>query len=50
MADPPERRLPFRLFAAGEAVGFVAGSLGSPAAVTRAGGSVAAAVLTMSPT
>ena len=43
----PSRRLPFRLFAAGEAVGFVAGSLGSSAAVTRAGGSVAAAALTM---
>ena len=34
----PARRLPFHLFAAGEAVGFVAGSLGSSAAVTRAGG------------
>src|SRR5829696_6360564 len=34
-------------FAAGEAVGFVAGSLGSSATVTRAGGSVAAAALTM---
>ena len=33
----PARRLPFQLFAAGEAVGFVAGSLGSSAAVTRAG-------------
>jgi diguanylate cyclase (GGDEF)-like protein len=43
----PARRLPFYLFAAGEAVGFVAGSLGSSAAVTRAGGSVAAAALTM---
>jgi diguanylate cyclase len=43
----PARRLPFLLFAAGEAVGFVAGSLGSSAAVTRAGGSVAAAALTM---
>jgi hypothetical protein len=42
----PARRLPFHLFAAGEAVGFVAGSLGSSAAVTRAGGSVAAAALT----
>jgi diguanylate cyclase len=42
----PSRRLPFHLFAAGEAVGFVAGSLGSSAAVTRAGGSVAAAALT----
>jgi hypothetical protein len=39
----PAQRLPFLLFAAGEAVGFVAGSLGSSAAVTRAGGSVAAA-------
>jgi len=38
----PAQRLPFLLFAAGEAVGFVAGSLGSSAAVTRAGGSVAA--------
>ena len=43
----PAQRLPFLLFAAGEAVGFVAGSLGSSAAVTRAGGSVAAAALTM---
>jgi hypothetical protein len=43
----PSRKLPFQLFAAGEAVGFVAGSLGSSAAVTRAGGSVAAAALTM---
>jgi diguanylate cyclase len=43
----PARQRPFQLFAAGEAVGFVAGSLGSSAAVTRAGGSVAAAVLTM---
>jgi diguanylate cyclase len=43
----PARRLPFQLFAAGEAVGFVAGSLGSSAAVTRAGGSPAAAALTM---
>jgi diguanylate cyclase len=43
----PSRPLPFRLFAAGEAVGFVAGALGSSAAVTRAGGSVAAAALTM---
>ena len=43
----PARPRPFQLFAAGEAVGFVAGSLGSSAAVTRAGGSVAAAVLTM---
>ena len=42
----PARRLPFHLFAAGEAVGFVAGSLGSSAAVTRAGGSVVAAALT----
>jgi hypothetical protein len=42
----PARRLPFHLFAAGEAIGFVAGSLGSSAAVTRAGGSVAAAALT----
>jgi diguanylate cyclase len=43
----PSRPLPFWLFAAAEAVGFVAGSLGSSAAVTRAGGSVAAAALTM---
>jgi diguanylate cyclase len=43
----PSYRLPFYLFAAGETVGFVAGSLGSSAAVTRAGGSVAAAALTM---
>src|SRR5215208_2448688 len=43
----PARPRPFQLFAAGEAVGFVAGSLGSSAAVTRAGGSVAAAALTM---
>jgi hypothetical protein len=43
----PARRLPFLLFAAGEAVGFVAGSLGSSAAVTRAGDSMAAAALTM---
>ncbi|HTE70300.1 MAG TPA: EAL domain-containing protein [Actinomycetes bacterium] len=43
----PARRLPFYLFAAGEAVGFVAGTLGSSAAVTRAGGSPAAAALTM---
>jgi hypothetical protein len=42
----PARRLPFHLFAAGEGVGFVAGSLGSSAAMTRAGGSVAAAALT----
>jgi hypothetical protein len=34
----PAQRLPFLLFAAGEAVGFVAGSLGSSAAVTPAGG------------
>jgi hypothetical protein len=32
----PARPRPFQLFAAGEAVGFVAGSLG-PSAVTRAG-------------
>ena len=43
----PARRLPFYLFAASEAVGFVAGTLGSSAAVTRAGGSPAAAALTM---
>ena len=43
----PARREPFLLFAAGEAVGFAAGALGSSAAVTRAGGSVAAAALTM---
>jgi diguanylate cyclase (GGDEF)-like protein len=43
----PARRLPFYLFAAGEAVGFVAGALGSSAAVTRAGGSPAAAALTV---
>jgi diguanylate cyclase (GGDEF)-like protein len=42
----PPRRLPFYLFAAGEAVGFVAGALGSSAAVTRAGGSPVAAALT----
>jgi diguanylate cyclase len=43
----PARPLPFLLFAAGEAVGFVAGAIGSSTAVTRAGGSVAAAALTM---
>jgi diguanylate cyclase len=43
----PARREPFLLFAAGEAVGFAAGALGSSAAVTRAGGSVAAAALTV---
>ena len=43
----PARREPFLLFAGGEAVGFAAGALGSSAAVTRAGGSVAAAALTM---
>jgi len=43
----PVRRLPFYLFAAGEAVGFVAGSLGSSVAVTGAGGNPAAAVLTV---
>jgi diguanylate cyclase len=43
----PPRRLPFHLFAAGETVGFVAGFLGSSATVTRAGGSVAAAALTI---
>ncbi|HEV8424235.1 MAG TPA: EAL domain-containing protein [Actinomycetes bacterium] len=43
----PARQLPFYLFAAGEAVGFVAGTLGSSAAVTRAGGSPAAAALTI---
>jgi diguanylate cyclase len=43
----PARRLPFCLFAAGEAVGFVAGTLGSSVAVTRAGGSLAAAALTL---
>jgi diguanylate cyclase (GGDEF)-like protein len=43
----PARRRPFHLFAAGEAVGFVAGALGSSAAVTRAGGSPAAAALTL---
>ena len=43
----PSRPRPFKLFATGEAVGFVAGSLGSSAAVTRAGGSVAAAALTV---
>ena len=37
----PARRKPFLLFAAGEVVGFAAGALGSSAAVTRAGGSVA---------
>ena len=43
----PARREPFLLFTAGEAVGFAAGALGSSAAVTRAGGSVAAAALTV---
>ena len=43
----PARREPFLLFAAGEAVGFAAAALGSSAAVTRAGGSVAAAALTV---
>ncbi|HEX8132661.1 MAG TPA: GGDEF domain-containing protein, partial [Actinomycetes bacterium] len=43
----PVRRLPFYLFAAGEAVGFVAGSLGSSVAVTGAGGNPAAAALTI---
>jgi len=43
----PVRRLPFYLFAAGEAAGFVAGSLGSSVAVTGAGGNPAAAVLTV---
>ena len=43
----PVRRLPFRLFAAGEAVGFVAGSLGSSVAVTGAGGNPVAAALTV---
>jgi diguanylate cyclase (GGDEF)-like protein len=43
----PVRRLPFYLFAAGEAVGFVAGSLGSSVAVTGAGGNPAAATLTI---
>ena len=43
----PSRPRVFQLFAIGEAVGFIAGSLGSSAAVTRAGGSVAAAALTM---
>jgi diguanylate cyclase (GGDEF)-like protein len=43
----PARRLPFRLFAVGEAIGFVAGAAGSSAAVTRAGGSPLAAALTM---
>ena len=43
----PSRPRPFKVFATGEAVGFVAGLLGSSAAVTRAGGSVAAAALTM---
>jgi diguanylate cyclase len=43
----PARRLPFQLFAAGEAVGFVAGAAGSSAAVTSAGGSPLAAALTM---
>jgi diguanylate cyclase len=43
----PARRLPFYLFAAGEAVGFVAGALGSSAAITREGGSPLAAALTI---
>jgi hypothetical protein len=43
----PVRRLPFYLFAAGEAVGFVAGSLGSSVAVAGAGGNPAAAALTI---
>ena len=43
----PVRRLPFQLFAAGEAVGFVAGSLGSSVAVTGAGGNPLAAALTI---
>ena len=43
----PVRRLPFQLFAAGEAVGFVAGSLGSSVAVTSAGGNPVAAALTV---
>jgi diguanylate cyclase (GGDEF)-like protein len=43
----PARRLPFQLFAAGEAVGFLAGAAGSSAAVTSAGGSPLAAVLTV---
>ena len=46
----PLRRLPFYLFAAGEAVGFVAGSMGSSVAVTGAGGNPAAAALTIAPT
>jgi hypothetical protein len=45
LAPGPARAL--LLFAAGEAVGFAAGALGSSAAVTRAGGSVAAAALTV---
>jgi diguanylate cyclase (GGDEF)-like protein len=43
----PVRRLPFYLFAAGETVGFVAGSLGSSVAVTGAGGNPVAAALTV---
>jgi hypothetical protein len=43
----PARRLPFQLFALGEAVGFVAGSLGSSVAVTGAGGNPLAAALTV---
>ena len=43
----PVRRLPFQLFATGEAVGFVAGSLGSSVAVTGAGGNPLAALLTV---
>ena len=43
----PVRRLPFYLFAAGEAVGLVAGSLGSSVAVTGAGGNPVAAALTV---
>jgi len=43
----PVRRLPFYLFAAGEAVGLVAGSLGSSVAVSGAGGNPVAAALTV---
>jgi diguanylate cyclase len=43
----PARRLPFQLFALGEAVGFVAGALGSSVAVTGAGGNPLAAALTV---
>jgi diguanylate cyclase len=43
----PARRLPFYMFAAGETVGFAAGSLGFSAAATGAGWNPLAAVLTV---